>query len=433
MGQKILLVAPNPKRFNTTVVHGGLIYLGEYLYSLGYDVEIDNSSSFGRPNIDRNCIECFQPNVLVVDLFRNELLENMALEHVLDLIGELKLAYKIGYVIGIGSISSSLRDDILKYSDAIDCIIDVKAIYTQLGNKFYPKVVDYIKNYYAGFQKLSESFIKSTSIHIPDNAIVSLAASSGCPKQCSFCSYNANVSGWQSRNVIDLADEIELFWHRYNIRRFALTDNNFGVDPDQNVRRLNSIWAQLNEKGIHPKLSMNISADGLSSEVIYAMRNVGVDIILIGFESFNTKTLRRIYKKNICFDTAIPHIFEAEKAGIKPIISYILFQPWLTLNDLRSEISSIDEFGRHRLVHFAAKSILHVIPRTPIEQRLEKEQLLIRSGFSRTFKFVNDDVGDIYMRLAEWTSKIISGCKTQEDLSKAKIQEWKVLKELVSL
>ena len=64
MGQKILLVAPNPKRFNTTVVHGGLIYLGEYLYSLGYDIEIDNSSSFGRPNIDRNCIECFQPNVL---------------------------------------------------------------------------------------------------------------------------------------------------------------------------------------------------------------------------------------------------------------------------------------------------------------------------------------------------------------------------------
>lgn len=154
---------------------------------------------------------------------------------------------------------------------------------------------------------------------------------------------------------------------------------------------------------------------------------------MVGFESFDVKILRQLYNKNINFDVAIPCIYEAENNGIKPVISYILFQPWLTLNELLDEIRAIDHFGRHRLVHFMAKSILQVIPRTKIERKLEQENLLIKCGFSRKFKFLHSDIANVYAELSAWTSRMLaSRGMSFHELSSIKIAEWSFLKKLVN-
>lgn len=430
MALRILITAPNPKKFDTVVVHGELVYLGEHLHFAGYKVDIDDGFSIGRQYIDRNRVASFCPDILVVDLFRNELLEKGGLERILDSVEELKEKHRISSVIAIGSISSSLREEILAYSSEIDWIVDSNAMHSRFKASPYPEVSECIKNFYNGFRTLSASFLESIELRLPADAIMSLAASSGCPRRCSFCSYNAHVSTWRPREIRDLADEVEYFWDRHGIRRFALTDNNFGIDPIQNKDRLNLMGLCFREKSINPKLSMNINAEGLSREVVEAMVNAGVDTILIGLESFNISTLRKIYNKYIDFETALPLISVAENAGIQPVISFILFHPWLTLEELRSEIRAIELFGRHRLIQFAANSILRVVPRTRIEQRLDRERLLIKRHFSRAFRFVDGEVGAIYQQVADWTMNALRCCRTDADISNAKIDEWNLLKRL---
>lgn len=432
MAYKIFITAPNFKRFNNVVIHGGLIYLGEYLHKFGHFIEIDDGLLSSLTSIDEKAISKFKPNILIVDLFRNELLSNRFLEYLLDKIQTLKFAYDISYVIAIGSIARILQREIGEYNKAIDCVVSQEGSYIIHKNNFFSLTVKQVQNYHFSFHKISPSFMKLSGIKIPKNSIISLTASYGCPKKCSFCSYNAGFEKWKSRDMVSLAEEIEFFSNHYAIERFALTDNNFGIDAKENVRRLNTLGEMFRARGISPKISLSISADGLSREVILAMKYTGVDTILVGFESFNLKTLRRLYNKNINFDLAIPCIYEAEKNDIKSVISYILFQPWLSYDELLEEIKAIDSFGRHRLVHFAAKSILQVIPHTKIEKKLDRQQLLIKSGFSRKFRFLNSDIANIYSELSSWTFKKLAAHRTFHELSKIKIAEWEMLKGLVN-
>ena len=94
---------------------------------------------------------------------------------------------------------------------------------------------------------------------------------------------------------------------------------------------------------------------------------------------------------------------------------------------------AIDYFGRHRLVHFIAKSLLQVIPHTKIERKLEQENLLIKCGFSRKFKFLHSDIADVYTELSSWTSRMLASRGVSfRELSSIKIAEWSFLKKLVN-
>lgn len=431
--ESTLLLAPNMNKFGNRVHDGELLYLAQYLLERDQKVSLADCHAAGDDDLD-SIIAARRPKNIVVHLWKNELLLNARLGRLLGKLADLRDRFGVESIVAFGSIATGLREEILTLSTAVDFIVDERAVFSRAVPPAGPAstLAHLVSGYLREFPVLDSALFDAAGADIRPGDVVSLVSSRGCLRACSFCAYNNYTSGWRARPVADLVSDIVLLENRFGPVRIGLFDSNFGMNPRLNADRLGELADSLQAAALQVPLALNVSFDGLDEQVLLAMRTAGVDTILVGLESLNSETLEMVYAKKQDLRHAVAMIERAEALGIAPVVSYILFHPWLSLGDLEAEIDRVEKFGRHRIVQFASRSKLQVIPGTPIEARLRSEGLLRHDPFFRDFRFADGATGEAFRRVHQYfASAYPAHSLTARSLSLLKMKEWEYLKTIV--
>jgi hypothetical protein len=275
-------------------------------------------------------------------------------------------------------------------------------------------------------------------------AVVSVSASRGCRSRCTFCAYNADLGGgWLELPMAAAVADIAHLHRLTGATRFAFADTDFGGTRLDCQRRALDLLDQLRPHRLAGvvKLSINVRSETLTPDTIAVLADAGVDVILIGVESFNPVTLHRLYGKKQNLDHLATVVAAADAAGITTIASYILWHPWQTIDSLRRELSAIQAFGRHRIPQFMARSRLLVIPGTVAETRIRSAGLLDTAPFHRGFRFADPDVAALHAGLTEWfthhATPVLAGLSENRagdlvTIAELKIAEWNWLTDALA-
>lgn len=430
---KVVLYAPALAENNASVhdVHDGeLLYLGQYLYNLGYTVRVIDC--YAKPQTKENIVKSiasFSADILIVHLWKNAFLKDNRLNEIINNIKDLKKALKLKYVVGIGNIAVSLQEELLNYDETFDTIISELKIFSR--NNHIIEDFFLIKDYYKGFSALSENYLNDSKILFDTHDIVSVFSSRGCKKGCSFCSYNKDVSKWRDRSIKDLYNDITIIQDKFNVSNFGLYDSNFGNDANLNIEKTKEMATYFKNKEM--SLALNISLDGLNEKVIKNLQKSKVKAILVGLESLSENTLEYVYNKPQSLNHSLNMIELCEKNKIIPIVSYILFNPYMSYDDLIEEVNRIEEFGRYRITQFLSRSVVQVMPATKMEKMLERDNLLIKKDiFYRDFVFLDKNVKEIYDKINVFYKRNIKNYNQNAyTLSEFKYKEWLYLKSII--
>lgn len=114
----------------------------------------------------------------------------------------------------------------------------------------------------------------------------------GCPRDCHFCTA-IRVSGkiMRHRPVEEVVEEIE----RRHLKRFFLTDDNFGLNFRTNPNYISKVFdalAKLNLNGWTAQAEMMV---GNFPELLAQARHAHLDKFFIGFESINSSKIGRAH------------------------------------------------------------------------------------------------------------------------------------------
>lgn len=430
MTEKILLLSPFLNRFGTRHADGEMLYLGQFLFNKGFTVKLFDNYLFGSQK-EETIFEGFEPDTIIVHMASNELLIESSICKLLDFLLVVKRRLRVAKIIGIGSLATSLHEEIFTYNEALDDVIAEGSVFPR-NNHSQSRIPELLNEYYRNGIILTDDYLIQSNLKFDALDVVPVFSSRGCLNRCSFCAYNSNIVGWKERSIDDLVTDIKTINRMFNCNKFAFFDNNFGFTCGQNETRSELLATAISSLNFALSLSLNISCSGLNRIILHNFKRASVKGILIGLESLNQETLCKVYNKpqdvNHC-RLMIEHI---EQLGMVPIISYILFQPWLRLSQLKEEVERIEHFGRHRIIQFFSKSKLQVIPNTAIEHRLIREKLLVKGLLSREFIFEDSAVGVIHKNLKLFFSNNFSRYnKDLLSLTEFKIKEWEYLKILV--
>lgn len=178
-----------------------------------------------------------------------------------------------------------------------------------------------------------------------------------CTGSCSFCTER---KGRIFRKPVDaVVQEIERAYMRYGIRQFFFTDDNI-MDPNDDVARryIKQICTRLAERKLSISIKCYIKAVSFRDTaedhaLLDLMANVGFANMFVGLESGNQSDLNLYHKLTTVEDNyTIIHLLKQHK--IEPIIGFIFFNPYSTLESLKENYKFLLRVGSSNPFHYAA-------------------------------------------------------------------------------
>ncbi|WP_175440434.1 B12-binding domain-containing radical SAM protein [Micromonospora yangpuensis] len=377
--------------------------------------------------------------VLVVHLFTSDAY-GPRLRRIADELVAARLRHPRLTVIGFGPLAVSASGELMAHG-AVDHVIAGPA--TVIADPFVADLLTHLRAHLTVHTPLRS--LTTADLPYGANSVVSVAASRGCRSRCTFCAYNADLpgGGWRDLPMAPVVDDIAHLHEATGATAFAFSDSDFGGNRDECARRATELRDGLTAAGLAGTLTFAISVRGesLAPHIVGLLADAGIRTMLIGVESFNPDTLRRVYGKRQNLTHLREVVAAADDAGVTIVASYILWHPWQTLGGLRAELDALEDFGRHRIPHFMARSRLKVIPGTVIERQVAADGLLITAPFHRAFTIADPAAAALEEALNEWFSAIAAPVLSDlhetdagslDRLAELKIAEWTWLTDAVN-
>jgi hopanoid biosynthesis associated radical SAM protein HpnJ len=174
---------------------------------------------------------------------------------------------------------------------------------------------------------------------------VSFYTGRGCPAKCSFCLWPQTIGGHRYRTKSpeavgrELEEARSLFGSQ--VREYMFDDDTFTIDPERaieiskHLKRLNMTW------------SCNARAH-VSYDTLKTLRDNGLRLLLVGFESGNQQILNNI-RKGLKLDTAREFMANCRKLGIKVHGTFIIGLPVETRETIEETIRFACELDPHTI------------------------------------------------------------------------------------
>jgi hopanoid biosynthesis associated radical SAM protein HpnJ len=206
---------------------------------------------------------------------------------------------------------------------------------------------------------------------------VSLYTGRGCRSKCTFCLWPQTVGGhrYRTRSPDHVAEEMALARRLFpQVKEFFFDDDTFTDD----LPRAEVIARRLGSLGI--TWSVNAKAN-VPSETLEVLKDNGLRLLLVGYESGNQAILNNI-RKGIRLDVARRFTRDARRLGITIHGTFILGLPGETPETIRQTI----EFAREIDPHTIQVSLAAPYPGTALYEEarrngwLEDESLVDGSG-----------------------------------------------------
>lgn len=174
---------------------------------------------------------------------------------------------------------------------------------------------------------------------------VSFYTGRGCPAKCTFCLWPQTIGGHQYRTKSpaavgrELEEAKSLFGD--TVREYMFDDDTFTIDPERaieiskHLKRLKLTW------------SCNARAHA-DYETLKTLRDNGLRLLLVGFESGNQQILNGI-KKGLRLETAREFMANCRKLGIKVHGTFIIGLPVETPETIEETIRFACELDPHTI------------------------------------------------------------------------------------
>ncbi|HWI26712.1 MAG TPA: hopanoid biosynthesis associated radical SAM protein HpnJ [Stellaceae bacterium] len=186
-----------------------------------------------------------------------------------------------------------------------------------------------IENYFIGYLK---------------HPYLSLYTGRGCKSRCTFCLWPQTVGGhrYRVRSVEHVIEEIRLAKHYFpQVREFFFDDDTF----TDNLPRAEAIARELGKLGV--TWSCNAKAN-VPRDTLKVLRDNGLRLLLVGYESGNQKILHNI-KKGMLVDVARRFTKDCHELGITIHGTFILGLPGETKETIEETIRFANEINPHTI------------------------------------------------------------------------------------
>ena len=173
---------------------------------------------------------------------------------------------------------------------------------------------------------------------------VSLYTGRGCKSRCTFCLWPQTVGGhrYRVRSVDHVVEEIRLAKHYFpQVREFFFDDDTF----TDNLPRAEAIAKELGKLGV--TWSCNAKAN-VPLETLKVLKDNGLRLLLVGYESGNQKILHNI-KKGMLIDVAKRFTKDCHDVGVTIHGTFILGLPGETRETIQETIKFATEINPHTI------------------------------------------------------------------------------------
>ena len=364
---KILFVEPRGAFANVfeksmSIPMLGPVYLATILGEAGFDVSIINENILNRKisekelaSADILCVSCMTATVNRGKEIAREY------KTIRDMYGK-----RTRSIIG-GIHASMLPEDVANdfdqvfvgeaENDIIDVITgvrDEKIVYgSALKNLDDLPIPDF--TYLKGWEKMK---------------VVPIMTSRGCPYDCNFCSVTEMFGrGYRTRSIDYVIEEFA----RHQDKKIFFADDHFVVDKKRAHALLDRLAMYDYSKSWSAQLRTEVSKD---EALVRKMKNAGCNMVYIGLESVNQKSLDEIQKKQSVEDIKRSvQVFQDN--GIHVHGMFMLGSD----SDDKHIFKATSEFCLRSGITSAQYLILTPLPGTALYRRLEKENRILHRNW----------------------------------------------------
>jgi len=205
---------------------------------------------------------------------------------------------------------------------------------------------------------------------------LSLYTGRGCKSRCTFCLWPQTVGGhrYRTRSVGHVVEEIAWAQKAFpQVKEFFFDDDTFTDD----LPRAEAIAKELRKLGV--TWSCNAKAN-VPRETLKVLREGGLRLLLVGYESGNQKILHNI-KKGMRTDVARKFTKDCRELGITIHGTFIMGLPGETKETIEETIRFANEINPHTI----QVSLAAPYPGTVLFDQA------VKNGWLDTSKLVNDD------------------------------------------
>jgi len=257
---------------------------------------------------------------------------------------------------------------------------------------------------------------------------MSLYTGRGCKSRCSFCLWPQTIGGhvYRTRSPQNVADEIALAKRLMpQIKEFFFDDDTFTDD----LPRAEAVARLLGELGV--TWSCNAKAN-VPYETLKIMRENGLRLLLVGYESGNQQILHNI-KKGMRIDVARRFTEDCHKLGIVIHGTFIVGLPGETRETIAESIRFATEINPHTI----QVSLAAPYPGTLLHRQAVKNGWLVDAGRSlvaedgfqiSSLSYPHLSQQDIFQAVAEFYKRFYFRPRKIADITLEMLKSWKMTK-----
>jgi len=230
----------------------------------------------------------------------------------------------------------------------------------------------------------------------PDGEIASaeMRTISGCTSQCIFCEmvnarHSLNFHSIKIRDVHDVIDEILYLCQNRGTKQIRFSDESFLLYSEERTKWLTDFISLCHEN----KIRINITANARVIDVIQYKHlladlvDIGFDKILIGVENLLDEKLK-FFRKGTTVEQNLEAYQILDDLGFNIGIGFILFDPYVTLEQIRENIVLIKTHGLYKHILGAAStlpfpidSVVSNVANSPLYEMVERDGLETRENW----------------------------------------------------
>lgn len=265
---------------------------------------------------------------------------------------------------------------------------------------------------------------------------VYLETSRGCSwGKCAFCLKNNSNRGWRSKKL-DLIVNILNLYKKNGATKIIITDEDFIGTNFHRITELANIIIKNNYQfdfRISVKIrdiysNSNPAINVKSHKALKLLKKAGVSTIYFGIESGCDSQLLR-YNKGVTSNENFKAIEKLIKLGFKVKCGFIMFDPFLSINELVANLHFISNTTIG--YSFDVGNMMFLTDENDFFIKKIKDHNLYRgiigNSIYHQWNFLDSTVEDVYSQLNKWqnSKKIYSKYFTISDLTKNRIEDYK--------